>query len=57
MPYDPATEGSAAGSPIQALVSFLLQQVGHPYVRGMTGQNGAFDCSGLATAAYRSLGI
>jgi hypothetical protein len=44
-------------SPLNALISFLQNQLGHAYVRGATGQNGAFDCSGLVTAAYQQLGI
>jgi hypothetical protein len=44
-------------SPINALISYLQRAVGGKYVRGATGQNGSWDCSGLVTAAYQQLGI
>ncbi|MBP2049522.1 cell wall-associated NlpC family hydrolase [Streptomyces griseochromogenes] len=39
-----------------AAVAYSYQKLGSPYVWGATGPN-AFDCSGLAQAAYRSAGI
>jgi peptidoglycan DL-endopeptidase CwlO len=37
-------------------VLFALAQLGKPYVSGATGP-GAYDCSGLTWAAYRSAGV
>ncbi|MGW7405155.1 NlpC/P60 family protein [Streptomyces sp. NPDC054833] len=50
--------GSAAApnSRAAAAVAYAYQKLGSPYVWGATGPN-AFDCSGLAQAAYRSAGI
>ncbi|GAB7103894.1 C40 family peptidase [Streptomyces phaeofaciens JCM 4814] len=52
--------GSAtAGAPTSraaAAVSYAYAKLGSPYVWGATGPD-AFDCSGLALAAYRSAGI
>lgn len=39
-----------------AVVAFVKRQVGKPYVWGATGP-WSFDCSGLAVAAYRHIGI
>lgn len=39
-----------------AAVAYAYQKLGSPYVWGATGPN-AFDCSGLAQAAYRAAGI
>ncbi|KUM96727.1 hypothetical protein AQI88_11200 [Streptomyces cellostaticus] len=39
-----------------AAVAYAYQKLGSPYVWGATGPD-AFDCSGLAQAAYRSAGI
>ncbi|MEU5538202.1 NlpC/P60 family protein [Streptomyces sp. NPDC020362] len=39
-----------------AAVAYAYQKLGSPYVWGATGPN-AFDCSGLAQAAYHSAGI
>ncbi|MET9128469.1 NlpC/P60 family protein [Streptomyces antibioticus] len=53
------TPGSTAGAPTAraaAAVSYAYSKLGSPYVWGATGPN-AFDCSGLALAAYRSAGI
>jgi peptidoglycan DL-endopeptidase CwlO len=47
----PAASGSAA-----AVVAFVRAQLGKAYVMGATGP-GAFDCSGLVQAAYRSIGV
>ncbi|HEY5837306.1 C40 family peptidase [Streptomyces sp.] len=47
--------GPASGRAAQA-VQFALAQRGKPYVSGATGP-GAYDCSGLTQAAYRSAGI
>jgi peptidoglycan DL-endopeptidase CwlO len=48
---------SQAPSKIGAeIISFAMQQIGKPYQWGATGP-GAFDCSGLVYAAYRSVGI
>lgn len=49
--------GTRAPNPrAAAAVSYAYQKLGSPYVWGATGPN-AFDCSGLAQAAYRSAGI
>jgi cell wall-associated NlpC family hydrolase len=47
----PASTGRAA-----AAVAYAYSKLGSPYVWGATGPN-AFDCSGLAQAAYRAAGI
>jgi cell wall-associated NlpC family hydrolase len=54
-----AASGTAAaptGSRAAAAVSYAYAKLGSPYVWGATGPD-AFDCSGLAQAAYRSAGI
>jgi cell wall-associated NlpC family hydrolase len=38
------------------VVAFALAQVGHPYRHAASGP-GAFDCSGLAMAAYARVGV
>ncbi|WP_306186434.1 MULTISPECIES: NlpC/P60 family protein [unclassified Streptomyces] len=50
--------GSAAApsSRAAAAVTYAYQKLGSPYVWGATGPD-AFDCSGLAQAAYRAAGI
>ncbi|MEU1407415.1 NlpC/P60 family protein [Streptomyces sp. NPDC005728] len=47
---------AASDSRAAAAVAYAYQKLGSPYVWGATGPN-AFDCSGLAQAAYRSAGI
>lgn len=47
---------AAANSRAAAAVSYAYAKLGSPYVWGATGPD-AFDCSGLAQAAYRSAGI
>jgi cell wall-associated NlpC family hydrolase len=47
----PATRSSVGGA-----VGVALSQIGKPYAWGATGP-GSFDCSGLVTYAYRSVGI
>ncbi|MFF8591311.1 NlpC/P60 family protein [Streptomyces sp. NPDC015220] len=46
----------APGSRAAAAVAYAYQKLGSPYVWGATGPD-AFDCSGLAQAAYRAAGI
>lgn len=49
--------GAQALSKIAAqIISYALAQIGKPYQWGAEGP-GAFDCSGLVYAAYRSVGI
>ncbi|MET7985535.1 NlpC/P60 family protein [Streptomyces sp. NPDC005281] len=51
--------GAAAAAPnsrAAAAVAYAYSKLGSPYVWGATGPD-AFDCSGLAQAAYRSAGI
>ncbi|MFI0965315.1 NlpC/P60 family protein [Streptomyces sp. NPDC021080] len=51
--------GSGAAAPnsrAAAAVAYAYSKLGSPYVWGATGPD-AFDCSGLAQAAYRSAGI
>ncbi len=50
-----AAPAPAAGN-AAAVVAFVRAQLGKAYVMGATGP-GAFDCSGLVQAAYRSIGI
>ncbi|MET9082586.1 NlpC/P60 family protein [Streptomyces sp. NPDC004237] len=54
----PLSQGSVAApdSRAAAAVSYAYAKLGSPYVWGATGPD-AFDCSGLAQAAYRSAGI
>ncbi|MEU6063084.1 NlpC/P60 family protein [Streptomyces sp. NPDC047082] len=47
---------AASNSRAAAAVAYAYQKLGSPYVWGATGPD-AFDCSGLAQAAYRSAGI
>ncbi|MFI1763776.1 NlpC/P60 family protein [Streptomyces sp. NPDC020800] len=47
---------AAPGTRAAAAVAYAYQKLGSPYVWGATGPN-AFDCSGLAQAAYHSAGI
>lgn len=47
----PATRSSVGGA-----VGVALNQIGKPYAWGATGA-ASFDCSGLVTYAYRSVGI
>lgn len=51
----PVVSGSAS-SRAQGAVAFALAQVGDAYVMGASGPN-AYDCSGLTSAAYRSVGV
>ncbi|MGW0080461.1 NlpC/P60 family protein [Streptomyces sp. NPDC003393] len=46
----------APNSRAAAAVAYAYQKLGSPYVWGATGPD-AFDCSGLAQAAYRAAGI
>ncbi|MER6979691.1 NlpC/P60 family protein [Streptomyces carpinensis] len=47
---------AAPSSRAAAAVAYAYQKLGSPYVWGATGPD-AFDCSGLAQAAYRAAGI
>ncbi|MER5519157.1 NlpC/P60 family protein [Streptomyces sp. NPDC002763] len=47
---------TASDSRAAAAVAYAYSKLGSPYVWGATGPN-AFDCSGLAQAAYRSAGV
>nr|WP_239146192.1 C40 family peptidase [Streptomyces sp. SID10815] len=47
---------TAPTSRAAAAVTYAYQKLGSPYVWGATGPH-AFDCSGLAQAAYRAAGI
>lgn len=49
--FAPAPAGAAG-----AVVAFALAQVGHPYRHAASGPD-AFDCSGLAMAAYARIGV
>ncbi|MEU3519244.1 NlpC/P60 family protein [Streptomyces sp. NPDC006654] len=55
---DPLTQGDvpAPDSRAAAAVAYAYSKLGSPYVWGATGPD-AFDCSGLAQAAYRSAGV
>ncbi|MET8409232.1 NlpC/P60 family protein [Streptomyces sp. NPDC005195] len=59
-PSSPASPSSgsvaAPNSRASAAVSYAYGKLGSPYVWGATGPD-AFDCSGLAQAAYRSAGV
>ncbi|MEU6554043.1 NlpC/P60 family protein [Streptomyces sp. NPDC046915] len=58
-PAPPAADEAiptAPNSRAAAAVAYAYQKLGSPYVWGATGPH-AFDCSGLAQAAYRSAGI
>jgi cell wall-associated NlpC family hydrolase len=54
----PGVQGSPAAPNARAAaaVAYAYQKLGSPYVWGATGPD-AFDCSGLAQAAYRAAGI
>lgn len=47
---------AAPTSRAAAAVAYAYQKLGSPYVWGATGPH-AFDCSGLALAAYRAAGV
>ncbi|MFD8739026.1 NlpC/P60 family protein [Streptomyces sp. NPDC059618] len=47
---------AAPNSRAAAAIAYAYSKLGSPYVWGATGPD-AFDCSGLAQAAYRSAGI
>lgn len=50
---------SAAGKPnpdSEGAVNYAMAQLGKPYVWGATGPS-SFDCSGLTTMAFRSIGL
>ncbi len=51
-----AVNGAVAAPAAQAAVSFALSQLGKPYEWAAEGPN-SYDCSGLALAAYRSVGV
>lgn len=51
-----SASAQAPNSRAAAAVSYAYQKLGSPYVWGATGPN-AFDCSGLAQAAYRAVGV
>ncbi len=56
---DSGGAGSGGGSPssrASQAVAYALSKVGHSYVAGADGP-GAFDCSGLTMAAWRSAGV
>ncbi len=53
---EPGSTTSAPDSRAAAAVAYAYQKLGSPYVWGATGPD-AFDCSGLALAAYRSAGV
>ncbi|MCX4988984.1 MULTISPECIES: NlpC/P60 family protein [unclassified Streptomyces] len=58
-PVQAAPAGATAAAPSSraaAAVSYAYAKLGSPYVWGATGPD-AFDCSGLAQAAYRSAGL
>jgi cell wall-associated NlpC family hydrolase len=56
-PVSPAISiADAPNSRAAAAISYAYSKLGSPYVWGATGPN-AFDCSGLALAAYRSAGV
>jgi peptidoglycan DL-endopeptidase CwlO len=50
---DPTVPSSGKGA---AVVAFAKAQIGKPYVFGATGP-GSYDCSGLTSAAWRSVGV
>ncbi|MFG2944945.1 C40 family peptidase [Streptomyces adustus] len=55
----PGAAAAAAAAPdarAADAVAYAYSKLGSPYVWGATGPN-AFDCSGLAQAAYRSAGV
>ncbi|MEU9447416.1 NlpC/P60 family protein [Streptomyces sp. NPDC048277] len=51
-----AGDVAAPDSRAAAAVAYAYSKLGSPYVWGATGPD-AFDCSGLAQAAYRSAGV
>ncbi|MEU1023125.1 C40 family peptidase [Streptomyces sp. NPDC005904] len=52
----PHAPSKAPNARAAAAVSYAYKAIGSPYVWGATGPN-AFDCSGLAQAAYRAAGV
>ncbi|MEU7413235.1 NlpC/P60 family protein [Streptomyces sp. NPDC042638] len=55
-PLQLAGSAQASTGRAAAAVAYAYSKLGSPYVWGATGPN-AFDCSGLAQAAYRAAGI
>jgi cell wall-associated NlpC family hydrolase len=43
-------------SPVEEVVNYALAQRGRPYRKGAAGPS-AFDCSGLTSAAYATIGV
>ncbi|MEI8055905.1 MAG: C40 family peptidase [Actinomycetes bacterium] len=56
--YRPWPQGGSYTTAAQRLgaVAFARAQLGKPYVAGTNGPN-SYDCSGLTSAAYRSVGV
>lgn len=46
-----------SNSKAEQAVQIALSKIGSPYVYGATGQNGAYDCSGLIQSAYKEAGV
>ena len=52
----PVATVSADQDPMSILVSYLVAQIGKPYVFNTAGPD-TFDCSGLVMAAYQQIGV
>lgn len=55
-PKPAATSAKPASGPVSKVTAFALDQVGKPYKFASAGPD-SFDCSGLALAAYATVGI
>lgn len=56
-PSQPAPQASSSSGPSRAgALSYAQSQLGKPYAWGGTGPN-SFDCSGLTSQAYSSIGV
>lgn len=52
----PTTAASGGGGQVEKVIAYARAQIGKPYKTNTQGPD-SFDCSGLVTAAYKTVGI